>query len=56
MTVVYGNTNGGAPDFAIVLLNTRGVDANDFLFANAATTQSAQAAGANLFHSDYYFA
>ena len=56
VTVVYGNTNGGAPDFAIVLLNTRGVDANDFLFANAATTQSAQAAGANLFHSDYYFA
>ena len=24
--------NGGAPDFAIVLLNTTSVDANDFIF------------------------
>jgi Ca2+-binding RTX toxin-like protein len=56
VTVVYGNTDGGAPDFALILLNTRGVDANDFLFANSAA-QSFQAAGAaNLYHSDYYLA
>jgi len=56
VTAVYGNTDGGAPDFALILLNTRGVDVNDFLFANSAA-QSFQAAGAaNFYHSDYYLA
>ena len=32
VTVVYGNTDGGAADFAIVLLNTSGVSASDFIF------------------------
>jgi serralysin len=55
VTVVYGNIDGGSPDFAIILLNTRGVDANDFLFSSSATDQSVQAAGAPLHISDYYF-
>jgi Ca2+-binding RTX toxin-like protein len=33
VTVVYGNTDGGAPDFAIVLLNHNGVTSSDFLYA-----------------------
>lgn len=32
VTVVYGNKDGGAADFAIILLNTSSVDASDFLF------------------------
>jgi serralysin len=32
VTVVYGNMDGGAADFAIILLNTSSVDASDFLF------------------------
>jgi hypothetical protein len=40
VTVVYGNTNGGAADFAIILLNTGKVDADDFDFGNAALLQS----------------
>ena len=31
VTVVFGNVNGGAPDFAIALLNTNGVSVGDFL-------------------------
>jgi Ca2+-binding RTX toxin-like protein len=68
VTVVYGNTNGGPADFAIILLNTRGVDANDFIFANNASQTSVTSGGAiapsvdlyqstaGLHHSDYYFA
>jgi Ca2+-binding RTX toxin-like protein len=32
VTVVFGNVDGGAPDFAIVLLGTSSVDADDFMF------------------------
>lgn len=32
VTVVFGNVDGGAPDFALVLINTSGVSATDFLF------------------------
>lgn len=35
VTVVYGNTDGGKPDFAIILLNTTSVDASDFLFGTS---------------------
>ena len=38
VTVVYGNTDGGPADFAIILLNTRNVDASDFIFAASTTT------------------
>ena len=31
VTVVFGNVDGGAADFAIALLNTRGVSASDFI-------------------------
>jgi serralysin len=31
VTVVFGNVNGGAPDFAIVLLGANGVGAGDFM-------------------------
>lgn len=31
VTVVFGNVDGGAPDFAIALLNTRGIAGTDFL-------------------------
>ncbi|UUR06938.1 M10 family metallopeptidase C-terminal domain-containing protein [Sphingomonas glaciei] len=34
VTVVYGNTNGGPADFAIILLNTAKVDADDFDFGS----------------------
>jgi Ca2+-binding RTX toxin-like protein len=33
VTVVYGNLDGGAQDFAIVLLGTANVDSSDFIFA-----------------------
>jgi Ca2+-binding RTX toxin-like protein len=33
VTVVYGNTDGGAADFAIVLLNHNGVSSSDFIYA-----------------------
>jgi Ca2+-binding RTX toxin-like protein len=33
VTVVYGNTDGGAADFAIVLLNHNGVAAGDFIYS-----------------------
>jgi Ca2+-binding RTX toxin-like protein len=32
VTVVFGNVDGGNPDFMIVLLGTASVDANDFIF------------------------
>ena len=32
VTVVFGNTDGGAHDFALVLLETQGVTATDFIF------------------------
>ena len=31
VTIVFGNVDGGAPDFAIALLNTNGVSFSDFL-------------------------
>lgn len=62
VTVVYGNLDGGAADFAIVLLNTRGVDASDFIMTPVALTASAESAAFaaasynhQAFHSaDYY--
>ena len=51
VTIVYGNTDGGSPDFAIVLLNTSFVDASDFILGP--TSASAQAAVQ--LHSDYMF-
>jgi serralysin len=44
VTVVFGNNNGGAADFAIVLLNTRSVDASDFKFNTSSTSQVATSA------------
>jgi serralysin len=32
VTMVFGNTDGGAPDFAIALIGVSGVTASDFLF------------------------
>lgn len=52
VTIVYGNTNGGNADFAIVLLNTGGVDASDFAAAPA-TTASALAAAASVSGADF---
>ena len=59
VTVVYGNdSRGGSPDFAIILLNTNGVDQNDFIFDHA--TQQAALAGTSGgtmgAHADYLFA
>ena len=48
MTVVFGNTDGGSADFAIVLLNTANVAADDFIFtppAGAAAAMSSAAFG-----------
>ncbi|MES2903493.1 MAG: M10 family metallopeptidase C-terminal domain-containing protein [Pseudomonadota bacterium] len=36
VTVVYGNIDGGEPDFAIILLNTSSVTASDFIFSDVA--------------------
>ena len=36
VTVVFGNLDGGEPDFAIILLNRSGVTASDFIFSDAA--------------------
>ena len=38
VTVVFGNVDGGAPDFAIVLLGTTNVAADDFIFADSSAT------------------
>ncbi len=51
VTVVYGNTDGGSVDFAIVLLNTRSVDANDFLFSSTASVQEAHYSSFGLHNS-----
>ena len=32
VTVVFGNTDGGAADFALVVMNTHGLDNTDFIF------------------------
>lgn len=32
VTVVFGNVDGGSPDFAIVLLGVNGVNSTDFVF------------------------
>ena len=37
VTVVYGNTDGGSADFALILLNTSSVDTSDFDFDGAAS-------------------
>lgn len=41
VTVVYGNVDGGAADFAIALLNTRGIAATDFIDKVVNVAQSA---------------
>ncbi len=67
VTIVFGNVDGGAPDFAIALLNTRGVTASDFIdhvtpAVTATMAMSASgAASASAYHgaafagSDYLF-
>ena len=45
VTVVYGNTDGGKPDFAIILLNTTSVDASDFLFATPSAMMASGGGG-----------
>ena len=67
VTIVFGNVDGGAPDFAIALLNTRGVTASDFIdhvTPTATATMSAlgsASASASAYHgaafagSDYLF-
>jgi serralysin len=47
VTVVFGNNNGGAADFAIVLLNRSGVTASDFMLASTSTS-SLQTAGSSV--------
>ncbi|MFL6863147.1 MAG: hypothetical protein ACJ8DZ_09115, partial [Allosphingosinicella sp.] len=32
VTVVFGNVDGGAPDFALVLVNTQTIHSTDFIF------------------------
>lgn len=54
VTVVFGNTNGGAADFAIVLLNTRNVDAGDFILNDAAEATLASSAAGGYYVSDYH--
>lgn len=58
VTIVYGNdASGGSPDFVIVLLNTSGVDANDFLFGTTAHSTSLLASSTTMNHqADYLLA
>ena len=51
VTVVYGNIDGGSPDFAMVLLNTSGVDATDFVLSPQAQTTATATATAAAFHT-----
>ena len=67
VTIVFGNVDGGAPDFAIALLNTRGVTASDFIDHVTPTATAAMSAlgsasaSASAYHSaafagsDYLF-
>lgn len=67
VTIVFGNVDGGAPDFAIALLNTRGVTASDFIDTVTPTAIAAispmgsASASASAYHnaaltgSDYLF-
>lgn len=66
VTVIFGNVDGGAPDFAIALLNTRGVTASDFIDQVTPTPPASMAtmggaSSASAFHgaafagSDYLF-
>lgn len=48
VTVVYGNNNGGSPDFAIILLNTSSVDASDFLFGTSSALMASSGGGGYL--------
>ena len=59
VTVVYGNVDGGGADFAIVLLNTSSVAADDFIngSSSAASLPSMSLMGSSLssmHHSDYH--
>jgi serralysin len=56
VTVVYGNLDGGSPEFAIVLLNTSGVTASDFMFTHTTGTTSPVAGMTSASHGDYLFA
>lgn len=52
VTVVFGNVDGGAADFAIALLNTRGVAAGDFIdTVNPALQASTAASSSSVSHS-----
>lgn len=46
VTVVFGNTDGGSADFAIVLLNTANVAADDFIFTPPAAAAAAMSSAA----------
>ncbi|MCA1600255.1 MAG: M10 family metallopeptidase C-terminal domain-containing protein, partial [Acidobacteria bacterium] len=48
VTIVYGNVDGRDPDFAIILLNTSGVTADDFLFGTASGGSTAGTTGDGL--------
>lgn len=50
VTVVFGNVDGGKPDFAIVLLGTANVSADDFLYGGSS---SASFGGSSFAHGDY---
>ena len=56
VTIVFGNVDGGAPDFAIALLNTRGVTASDFIdhVTPAATATMAMSASGGAWASAYH--
>jgi Ca2+-binding RTX toxin-like protein len=56
VTIVYGNTDGGSADFAIVLLNTSGVDANDFIFSHPTATASLAGLATSAHQADYFLA
>lgn len=52
VTVVFGNVDGGAPDFAIVLLGTSSVAADDFIFGAPAAPAAFAAASTYGDYSD----
>lgn len=54
VTVVYGNIDGRNPDFAIILLNTNGVDADDFAPPPPAAATMALTGSSSSIQSDYY--
>jgi serralysin len=53
VTVVFGNIDGGKPDFAIVLLGTANVSADDFVYGSGSAAAHIDSQSSSMMHADY---